>query len=475
MTPLDELPIVLDRDGPEPLAVQVADALRAAASGGLLRVGDRLSSTRELASRLGVSRTVTSAAYDQLLAEGWLAGRRGSGTFVTAAPPGPYARGPGEPGSGEAVRRSAPGPAGAGEPVDLNPGRPCVHALDRAAWRRAWRQAAEAPPDDQPSYAGHPEFRRAVLEHLLRHRGLLAGTDQVLATSGTTGGLAELGALLPPGATVAMEEPGYRRAAGTLRAAGLRVVPVPTDDGGLRVDLLPEGLAAVYCTPAHQFPLGQRMSAGRRVELVARARADGFWVLEDDYDGELRYDVAPLPLLAALGPDVVVHLGTASKLLTPALGAGWLVAPPEVCEGLLGRRRDTGTRPSPAGQLVFGALARHGDLARHLRRLRRELSERRELVVTGLTGHGVPVHGDAAGAHVRVALPSAAAERAVLRRAAEAGVRLTGLREYHLGRPSVFGVSLGYAAPSRAGLARAVDVVAGAVTEASAEAGGRAR
>jgi GntR family transcriptional regulator / MocR family aminotransferase len=507
---VDDLPIVLDRRRPEPLAVQVADALRAAASGGVLRAGDRLTSTRALAARLGVSRTVTAAAYDQLLAEGWLVGRRGSGTFVTAVPPmGRIAAavGPHDPraraiptaavpaeitatatdgaagtGSVRATRRDphrsesnrprsahrAPPASEARTPIDLTSGRPCLDALDRAAWRRAWRVASHRSPAVEPDYAGRIEFRQAVVDQLLRHRGLPAHPEQVLATAGTTAALDEIAALLPAGATVAFEEPGYRRAAETLAARHIRVLPVPVDEDGLRVDRLPAGLAAVYCTPAHQFPLGPRLSAARRVELVERARADGFLVFEDDYDGELRYDVAPLPLLAALGPDVVVHLGTASKLLTPTLGVGWLVAPPALHTRVLAARDRAGRRPSPAGQLVFEALADYGDLARHLRRLRAELTERRAWVAGALAETGAALHGDAAGAHLWLALPSAAAEGAVVAGAAEAGVLVQGLREHHRGAAAVFGVSLGYAGPTRVDLERAVAVVANLVRRSRA-------
>ncbi|MBO0874459.1 MAG: PLP-dependent aminotransferase family protein [Pseudonocardia sp.] len=460
---------MLDRRRSEPLAVQVADALRAAASGGVLRAGDRLSSTRALAARLGVSRTVTAAAYDQLLAEGWLVGRRGSGTFVTAAPPmgRRHATVAAHGRRGQATPVAAPAPARAA-PIDLTSGRPCLDALDRAAWRRAWRVASDRSPAVEPDYAGRIEFRQAVVDHLLRHRGLPAHPGRVLATAGTTAALDEIAALLPARATVAFEEPGYRRAAETLAARHIRVVPVPVDENGLRVDRLPTGLAAVYCTPAHQFPLGPRMSAPRRVALVERARADGFLVFEDDYDGELRYDVAPLPLLAALGPDVVVHLGTASKLLTPTLGVGWLVAPPALQARVLAARDRAGMRPSPAGQLVFEALADYGDLARHLRRLRAELTERRAWVVRALAGTGAALHGDAAGAHLWVALPSGAAEGAVVAGAAEAGILVQGLREHHRGAAEVFGVSLGYAGPTRADLERAVASVADLVRRALA-------
>lgn len=424
-------PLVLDRRGP--LAVQLADGLRAAAVGGALRVGDRLPSTRELAAVLRVSRTVTAAAYDQLLAEGWVEGRVGAGTFVRAVPS-----------SGPAVAAPPDVPVAAPR-VDLRPGTPCVEVLDRAAWRRAWRAAADPEPDLLPHYAGLPEFRATVAEHLLRRRGLV--TSDVVATGGTTGAIAELARVLPRG-RVAVEEPGYLRAVAALRAAGLEPVPVPVDEHGLRVSDVPPGVVAVYCTPAHQFPLGARMPADRRVALVERARAEGFLVLEDDYDGELRYDVAPLPLLAALGPDVVVHLGTAGKILTPTLGAGWLVAPPAVRAAVLAHREETGSRPGAAGQRVFAAFAESGDLARHLRRLRRELGERRGLVVEALA----PVRGDRAGAHVLV--PVADPLR-VQREAARRGIGIDA-RAGH-------GIVLGYAGPTRAELEEVLPVVAGLV------------
>ncbi len=448
-TTLPDLPIVLHRDRAEPLSVQLADAVRSAASGGTLRVGDRLPSTRALAARLEVSRTVTAAAYEQLHAEGWLAGRHGSGTYVAATPHG--AR-------GDTARPRRPAAPEPDAPVlDLTPGSSWAAGLDRAGWRRAWRAAADAPALSRPERAGLPPYRAVVAEHLLRHRGLVVDDDAVLATAGTSAGLLEVahGTLLP-GDAVAVEEPGYQRAVGALRAAGIRVLPAPVDAYGLVVDAVPRGVRAVYCTPAHQYPIGARLPAERRLALVERARADGFWVVEDDYDGELRYDVAPLPLLAALGPDVVIHLGTTSKIFSATLGAGWLVGPAEVTAAVLAHRVRTGTAPAAAGQRVLVELARHGDLARHLRRLRRELAVRRELLVGALAAAGLPVHGDDAGAHVLVPLPDAATERAVQAAAARASIRLDGLARHHANPPRRHGILLGYAACSRPELAAAL-------------------
>lgn len=446
-TPADDLPLPLDRTSPVPLGVQVADGLRAAAGSGLLRRGDRLPSSRALAARLGVSRTVVASAYDRLHAEGWLGGRRGSGTYLLAAP---------------AATPAAPRPARTetepGDLLDLAPGAPCAAAIDPAAWRRAWRAAADHRPATRRDRAGEPAYRDAVAEHLLRHRGLAAGPDAVvLATTGTGAAVFELAvAALPPNSTVAVEDPGYQRAVGGLRAAGLRVLPVPVDEHGLCVDAVPAGVSAVYCTPAHQFPLGSRMTAERRVRLVDLARERGFLVLEDDYDGELRYDTAPLPLLAALAPDVVVHLGTTSKILSPTLGAGWLVAAPHLAGAVLALRDRTGTSPAPAGQLVLAELARHGDLAGHLRRLRRVMPPRRATLLAHLTG--LDVLGDDAGSHVVVPLPDAAAEDRAVAAARARGVLFDGLARHHLGARHRFGVALGYSAADDAELAAAARI-----------------
>ncbi|WP_280233515.1 PLP-dependent aminotransferase family protein [Nocardia cyriacigeorgica] len=449
----------LDRNATAPLSVQLADGLRRAATSGALRGGDRLPSSRSLAAQLAVSRTVVAAAYDQLHAEGWLSGRRGSGTYLTTAPaPAPHG-----------VTTGAV-PAEVTALLDLRPGAPCVPAIDRAAWRRAWRAAADREPVVRKDRAGEQRYLAAVTEHLLRHRGLPAGGGTaILATSGTSAAVDEIASsVLRPGDSVAMEDPGYQRAVGAFRAAGVRVLPVPVDGAGLRVDALPSDIKAVYCTPAHQFPLGERMTAARRVQLVDYARANDVLLIEDDYDGELRYDTAPLPLLAAMAPDVVVHLGTTSKILSPTLGAGWLVAAPEVTAAVLAYREQIGSTPSSAGQLILAELAAGGDLARHLRRLRRMMAPRRAFVVDELSRRGLTIRGDDAGSHLVVPLPTADAEHRAVAEANRRGVALDGLARHHTGPQRTFGVAVGYSALPDDELATAVPLAAECLERACA-------
>ena len=463
--------LALDRAAAVPLSAQLATALRREAMAGRLVDGDRLPSTRALAVRLGVSRTVTAAAYEELQAEGWLQGRTGAGTYVAARPP----RSPGvrdlptaRPTTTPTTTRTTTTTTLEADPrlLDLSPGTPWAAGVDRDAWRRAWRRAADHPPAAHRAAGGAEAYRRCVAETFLAHRGLVVddplAPDGVLATAGTSAAVGELAtAVLRPGDRVAVEDPGYGRAVASLRAAGVDVVRAPVDEHGLDPDAVPADVRAVYSSPAHQYPLGARMPVARRVRLVERARAHGWLVLEDDYDGELRFDVAPPPVLAALARDVVIHLGTTSKVLSPSLGCGWMVAPGPVAERLLAHRRRTSIAPPIAGQHVLVEFARTGDLGRHLRRLRRELAARRALLVEALGAHGIEVPGVDAGAHIVVRLPDAAAETAALDAGRAAGMRLDPLsRHYHGPRPG-HGIVVGYAGLERADLPAVIRVLTG--------------
>ncbi|MDP3891479.1 PLP-dependent aminotransferase family protein, partial [Nocardioides sp.] len=288
------LPVRLDRQLPDTLPVQLAQAIRSRIAEQVLTPGDRLPSSRALAGDLEVSRSVAEQAYEQLLAEGWLETRHGAGTFVapdlrlplrpshrTTTPPGP-------------VRHDL---------VRLGTGTPWIDPRQHDGWRRAWRDVAmTTPPSDYPDPAGLPELRAEIAASTTRSRGFDCTPEEVLVTLGTTDGLRHLLATLPPG-PIAVEDPGYAAAVVTCRQHGRAVHDVPVDDEGLDVAALrgaPAGLRGVYVTPAHQHPTGATMSARRRLGLVAEAARRDLLVVEDDYDSEFRYDVAPLPSLAGL-------------------------------------------------------------------------------------------------------------------------------------------------------------------------------
>ncbi|MGH3343059.1 MAG: PLP-dependent aminotransferase family protein [Carbonactinosporaceae bacterium] len=455
-----DLPLFVDRSRAQPLSGQIAGQVRAAVRAGRLASGERLPSGRALAAALGVSRTVVMEAYLQLYAEGWLDGRQGSGTYVAdvaaspVAQPSPAERCPAAP----ALERPA---TAADTPMvhDLRPGMPWTAGVDGAAWRRAWRQAAAVPlvPGHWPDKQGSPAVRQALADYLRRARGVVCRPHQIVVTRGATHGLSLLaGAFLEPGDRVGVEEPGYAKARAVLVARGAEVVPCPVDEDGLVVEALPEDLRLVYTTPAHQYPLGGRLPIRRRQALLGWAARCGALVAEDDYDGEFRYDVAPLPTLHGLDPGVVVYLGTTSKILTPDLGVGWLVASEAVARRVAGYRGELGDPPPAVPQEAVRLLVERGELERHVRRMRGEYARRRAAVVAAFRDLPAPLRllGDTAGLHVVLALP-ATVTASVTRAAHSRGIGVGDLAAYYAGPADRHGLVIGYGGLPLAELRRA--------------------
>lgn len=394
---MSTLPVVLERDGAVPLGVQLSTQIRERILDESLPEGHRLPSSRALAAELGTSRSVVEQAYSQLVAEGWLRGRHGSGTFVASR------------GLRRAASRRTAEPAAAGPLVTLDAGTPFIDPRHAAGWRRAWREVSTAtPPRGYDDSRGLPELRRLLAERLARTRGLACEPEQVVITSGTTDGLRHLLGALPPGA-VGIEDPGYRAAVATARQVGREVRDLPAiDPDGWALD----GLAAVYVTPAHQHPLGHVMSASQRLHLLDRARASDALVIEDDYDSEFRYDVAPIPALASLAPERVGYLGTAAKSVGPSMRIGWLVAPPEVTDAVNARRTATHDAAPWPVQRAFLTLVRDGYLDRVVRSARRVYAERAQRVTEALRPYATPSTPSPAGMYTTWLLPHADAVRA---------------------------------------------------------------
>ena len=449
-----ELPIAADRAAAVPLSGQISGQLRAAIASGRLRAGERLPASRALAASLGVSRTVITAAYAQLYAEGWLDGRHGSGTFVADGAPG-HAASPAQPQSPEtpSVRltpgttvASAISATGEGEVIDLSPGVPWAAGIDPAAWRRAWRAAGAAAPAGQAGALGLPALRASLAAQLRRHRGLLCGPDQILITSGVASGLRLVAtALLRPGDAVAVEEPGYEKARAIFTACGARVVPCRADEDGLVISALPAGARLVYTTPAHQYPLGGRLLG------APAAGADRLGPLGRGADrgGRLRQRIpvrrGAAAALAGLAPDLVIHLGTTAKTLTPALGVGWLAARQDLVTALATAGAAAAERTCEPAQHALAALLASGDLDRHVRRMSREYARRRAAIVAALGGLPAPARllGGTAGLHVVLELPPGSAAP-VAAAAAARGIRVDSLDHYFAGPPATEGLVLGY-------------------------------
>ncbi|RZQ63561.1 PLP-dependent aminotransferase family protein [Amycolatopsis suaedae] len=433
----------------------VEAALREAIRSGRLAAGTRLPSSRDLAAQLGLSRGTVTTLYGQLVAEGYLLARHGSGTEV--APLGD-----------DSAPRPAPPAARPRWRYDLKPGLPALSAFPRAEWLAAQRESLTTMPDAELGYpdpAGHPALRAELASYLGRVRALPTTPDDIVITNGAAEGLSLLaGVLRAEGhTTVAVEDPSHVGQAELLAAHGLQPHGVPVDDDGIDITLLTAPCRAVVVSAAHQFPLGVALGPDRRRSLLSWARATGSLVIEDDYDAEHRYDRAALGAVRALDPERVAYVGSVSKVLAPALRIGWLVLPTRLREQVieLKFRHDLGCAPMP--QAALAVLLRGGGYDRHLRRTRRLYRQRRDALLGALAEH-LPAwrpFGIAAGLHVVVRLPDGTDDASLQRKLAAAGVNAPALSGYAHTPDSPFpGLVLGYAALTPDRLREAVTVTA---------------
>lgn len=479
--------VPLHRDSRVPLHRQIYDGLRQAILEGMLRAGQRVPSTRVLATELGVSRFPVLTAYEQLLHEGYLEGRVGAGTFVRAAPPddafrpAPAARPAGAPAKPSpppsAPAPRAPRPPGwpASDEDPVRPFRITVPALDRfphASWARLVARHAHRLAPVHMAY-GHPAglcvLRAAIAEHLRTTRAVRCEPDDVLVVPGSQAALRLCAAVLVRhGDRVAVEEPGYPGAHAALAAGGAELVPVPVDREGLVVDALRAergDVRAVYVTPSHQYPLGASMSASRRLALLDWAARRGAWVFEDDYDSEYRY--VSRPLAALQGMDThgrVVYIGTFSKVLFPALRVGYLVVPPALREAFAAARDALDIFSPTLYQLALADFLAEGHFARHLRRMRGVYLARRAALLAGLARHcaGVlSVHNADAGLHVATLLPPGTDDVEVASRLAAHQLTAAPLSPCYRGPARRPGLLLGFGGYPEAALAAATRTMGG--------------
>ncbi|GAA3551420.1 PLP-dependent aminotransferase family protein [Kribbella ginsengisoli] len=404
-------------------------ALREAIRTGRLAAGVKLPGTRSLAGDLGVARGTVVQAYSQLVAEGWLVGRPGAGTQVAAVTAAP---------TNNPVARRVPGFAAPhGEQLDskglevlsLQAGRPDLSSFPREVWGRAVRRVLAGSASESFDYAppeGLLVLRNAVADYVSRARGVRAGAGDVVITAGYSHGLALLARTFRELGMdrVSMENPGLARHRKLVAAAGLEVSPLSVDASGADPDGV-RGQVAVL-TPAHQHPRGAVLAPERRMKFVEWAK-DGF-VVEDDYDGEFRYDQQPVGAMQALAPDRVIFAGCASKALAPGVRLGWLVVPPVLRKPLLQAMTSTGSGVSAIEQLVMADLITRGDYDRHIRKVRLEYRRRRtELAERVNTVWPHPLQGIAAGLHAMLPLESAEEERRVIDVAQYGGLSVHGL------------------------------------------------
>jgi GntR family transcriptional regulator / MocR family aminotransferase len=386
-----ELEIALDAGRAAPLWRQIADAISAAILAGRIGPGERLPGARRLSERLGVHRHTVDAGYAELVAQGWVVARQGSGTWVAeelparvAAPPVALAAGQGFDWTPQPVLREVhDAPAGT---LVMAGGQPDVRLIPARALSQAYRRALLSSGERLLSYgdsAGLWALREQIAAMLAQTRGLAIGPSQVLVTRGSQMGLALVAqALVRPGDRVAVEAMGYPPAWAALRAAGAQLVPIPVDADGLCVDALGAAhaerpLRAIYVTPHHQYPTTALLSAPRRVALLELAARERLAILEDDYDHEFQYDGRPvLPLASADKAGVVIYIGTLSKVLAPGLRVGFVVGSPAWITSLAARRLFLDRQGDQVAEAAVADLMESGELAQHVRKMRRVYAAR---------------------------------------------------------------------------------------------------
>ena len=430
--------LVITPDGAEK-TVAVYRALRQAIVDGRLPPGHRLPASRALATDLGVARNSVAAAYEQLVAEGYLTARVGSGTFVAAVR------------TGRAPRRAAtdplrpragwdfePLPVSADENkprYDFRTGIPDAELFPFDTWRRLVAAEVRLRANSPGTYAepsGHPRLRAAIARYLGVSRSIRVTAAEVLITNGTQHALDLIArVLLKPGDVVAVEEPGYPPARRLFASFGARVVGVPVDDEGLVVSELPGNARLVYSTPSHQFPLGRPMSLARRHALLDWARRRPAAIVEDDYDSEFRFSARPLEPLYGMGDaDRVLYLGTFSKTMLPTVRTGFVLAPASVRRALVAARQLSDGYGQMAVQAALARFIDDGQLARHVHRATKEYAARHAAIVAFLTGlDELDVVPSAAGLHVTALLRDGSSAR-VVADAARAGVVVDDLAAY---------------------------------------------
>ncbi|HEY1558830.1 MAG TPA: PLP-dependent aminotransferase family protein [Kofleriaceae bacterium] len=463
--------IPLDRRLATPLHRQLYDGYREAIVEGRLRAGQRLPSTRSLARDLRVSRMPVVLAFEQLVAEGYVASRVGAGSFVSALHPrpAPPAVAPARPGRRIVPRASLPDAAAPWLATwgPLRVGHLGLELFPAEIWGRLVARRSRVMPRRQLMYGdamGHEPLRVALAAHLRTARSVRCTPDQIMIVSGSQQALALAArALLAPGDAAWLEEPGFSGARDAFALAGARVVPVPTDEDGLDVVA---GTARcrrarlAYVTPSHQYPLGTIMSAARRVQLLDWARRHGAWIVEDDYDSEYRYDNQPIASLQGLDGDRrVIYVGTFSKVMFPALRVGYAVLPLDLVPRFRRVREAMDNFPAPLYQAVLYDFIRDGHFARHIRRMRAVYAERRAALVAAIErelGDAARVVGDRAGMHLVAMLPPGTDDRAIAVQAARHGLSIIPLSSCYAGSHTRSGLLLGYGATEASAIPEAI-------------------
>ncbi|UQZ90276.1 PLP-dependent aminotransferase family protein [Deltaproteobacteria bacterium Smac51] len=420
----------LKKNGEIALYRQLYQQLRDQMLSGGLQGGEALPSTRTLAESLSISRNTVVEAYELLQAEGFIESRPGAPTRVV-------------PGLdiGRPLNEEKPEPkekrTGVSTRVNFKTGQPDLRLFPKYLWNKLTSRVLTDLPPEEFGYRrveGHPRLRAEIADWLRRSRGLTADAEDIFISSGATQALFILADLLNrPGRAFAIESPSHPGFRSILNFRQYPVKPVPVDENGLRVKSLPNLLSAVYVTPSHQFPLGGIMEAARRTELIRLARANDFFIIEDDYDSEFRYHGPPVSPIHSLDNSRVIYVGTFSKSVFPALRVGFVILPRQFQAGWIERRRYLDVHNPVLEQLTLAEFMRLRKIDRHIRQMRSGYAAKRKILldeVTGLFRGQARLMGDAAGLHAVMELPDFMFDDTFIQRCRGQGLLVQNLKNY---------------------------------------------
>jgi len=466
------LELHLALNGRQDLAGQLYRQLRTAILDGRLAAGDRLPPMRFLAERLQVSRKTVSEAYERLAAEGFLQGKVGSGTYVNAH------LSPAEPPStaSAALRANSRWQTLATKPrmppqlavrYNFAGGTTDKRRFPFDAWRACLLRALRLQARSPAFYAetlGYPELRLAISRYLAINRAVRCDWNDILVSQGAQQAIDLLArVMLEPGDLAVVEEPGYPPVRRVFEAAGARVLGVPVDDEGLRVDCLPVEAKLVYVTPSHQFPLGRPMSLKRRLELLEWARSRQALIIEDDYDGEYRFDGRPLESLQSLDREGrVAYIGTFSKTLFPELRIGYLLMPAALRAELTMAKQVADQHSENLQQMALAHFISNGEFAKHTRRVQREYAQRRQRLLSRIAGDLSPwleALPAAAGIHLAARLRRPLDTAQLCAQLAERGILLMDLAPFYAEGPPMPGLLFGFGAIETVDIDPALDIL----------------
>ena len=447
--------IALDRNSEIPLERQIYQEIRRMILGGRLAEGEKLPSTRRLSAELAVSRNTVIGAYSQLIAEGYLKSCHGSGTMVAEGlcyeelaeeisrhvasrqkNTGVYSRVQAE------AKNMAVSAAGkqAEKIIDFCTGVPALEYFPGREWGRLYREVCDTVPATAYGYGetlGVGELRESIAEYMYKLRGIDCPAERIMITTGATQGLSLISRVLGgTGKRVLLEEPTHKGLREVICMAGCQVEGIPVDEHGMCTGGLPdnEEVAFIYVTPSHQYPLGSVMSIARRLELIRYAEQHDCYIVEDDYDGEFRYEGQPVSSLYELKPERVIYLGSFSKILAPALRLGFMMLPRQLVAGCAKIKMYSDVNTDVLGQYVLNLFIRRGGFARHIWKMKKLYSRKRKLLLRELSAGfpaGFSVLGHATGLHVVIKFHKLSFDRGTEMALWEKGVGIHRLEEFY--------------------------------------------